>query len=456
MALDIFQLSPTVVNTDKLTQAVANLMAKEKAESVAKQKAMTEQLAKIDSSKLRSGDVSEFNQLYNDFLTYGAQNANKTNDIAVQTEMTRRLNSLRGFVDSSARQKETEDVPLIRIQFDSDTDPESYQYITQRLNTPTSKLQPLDMTKIKKIDKKDYVTEFFSGMGGVSIEKNGTTYKNTSEVFTEIGKKAADYMAASSSSDGYQKAFKQYVKLKNKDIADKGIDLSTKEGVQEVVDMMTNDLARYTLASKESSVTKEKAPAMSAADRDYLAGFKFKNASSYRERLANIERLFAGDKTAADEVLLFLPAGSKISNNINSGLLELSYPESVKNPDQTVTIVTRKLTFDKKDPLSFVRGVNSLYSKLGSSRGWDNIDNEEVVSFAKATKWQPPSLQVGTPKRTAPLTNFAPNNSGDKTSLNRSTKTSAADIKKAQAAAKKAQAAAKKVEAVVNNNNFFK
>lgn len=412
MALDTLQLSPTVINTDKLVQAAGNLMAKEKAEAVAREKSMADQLSKIDSSKLRRADVEEFRKMYDDFITYGAENKNRMSDIAVQTEMARKMNALRGFADLSARAKEEYDVPLLRRKYDQDLDPNSGLYIDQIISTPTSKLGSVDLTKITNVDKKDYLTEWMKGLGGVTLEKNGTTYKNTSEVFTEIGKKAVDYTAATSSTDLFSRALNQYAKINGINLSDpNATEEQLKERKANAIEGMTNEAARYKLSAGDSSTTKEKQPSMSASERDYLAGFKLSNASSYDARLKEIEKLYKGDPYALNQIKMYLP-DAKIEGGANSGVMKITVMEEFDD-NGVKKLIPREYVLNKSNPEAFVIAANSLFSKL-RNQGWENIKNEEMTSYIKATKWQPPSLQIGTPRVNVPQkTNqrvYSPNN----------------------------------------------
>lgn len=407
MALDTLQLSPTIINTDKLVQAAGNLMAKEKAEETARQKAMSDQLSKIDSAKLRKADIGEFRKLYDDVLTYGAQNSNRMNDIEVQTELNRKMNTLRGFAEFSARNKEEYDIPLLRRKFDPDLDPNAGSYIEEVINTPSSKLGSIDLSRISNVDKKDYMSEVFKGFNpNVEKEIGSTTYKNTKEVYGEILKKVDDYVASSLSTPTGEKAFRQfaasYAQRNN-------IDLNTLDGRKKAIEGFSDAIFNNFIGKSDASIKQDEAKTPSQFDIDYSLGFKARNANQYNERLNNIQRLFDGDKAAADEVLLFLPAGAKISNSANSDILELSYTENVKNADGTVSAVPRKLVFDKKNPESFARGINSLYSQLGGARGWDKIDNEEIISFAKAAKWSPkPPVRVKAASKGSAGEQFAP------------------------------------------------
>ena len=53
MAFDSLQAPATIINNDKLISMAGNLMAKKKAEEIATQKALTDEIAKLDASKIR-------------------------------------------------------------------------------------------------------------------------------------------------------------------------------------------------------------------------------------------------------------------------------------------------------------------------------------------------------------------------------------------------------------------
>ncbi len=406
MALDTLQLSPTVINTDKLVQAAGNLMAKEKAESTARQKSMADQLAKIDSAKLRKADIGDFRKLYDEVLTYGAQNSNRMNDIEVQTELNRKLNTLRGFAEFSARNKEEYDIPLLKRKFDSDLDPNAGSYIEEIINTPSSKLGSIDLSRISNVDKKDYLTEFFQGFkGSVEKEIGSTTFKNTKETYGDIINKAESYVASSLNTPTGEKAFNQFIKSR-------GIDVSTEEGKVKALSDFSDALFNNFVARADVSVKQDEARKPSEFDLTMQLGFSPRKAPLINERLKVIDGIFKGEKTYLTEVQRFLPTGSKVSGDTYTNVVKIEVPEYLK--DGTATGKFISYAFDRRDKVGFLRGMNSVIETLGTRKGYGDINNEELSAYAERTGYNPvfkatkaPYLQqkANKPKNTASAVN---------------------------------------------------
>jgi len=65
MTFDSLQAPATIINNDKLISMAGNLMAKEKFDQDKREAGFVNQMAKIDSSGLRQGDVNKFKTKYN-------------------------------------------------------------------------------------------------------------------------------------------------------------------------------------------------------------------------------------------------------------------------------------------------------------------------------------------------------------------------------------------------------
>jgi hypothetical protein len=108
MAFDSLQVPATIINNDKLISMAGNLMAKQKAEKDAYSKSLIDQMAKIDSAGIRNKDVSAFNKMYNDYVSYGSANVNNLDNPEVQVKLKQMENQVRGFINVSKGAKETD------------------------------------------------------------------------------------------------------------------------------------------------------------------------------------------------------------------------------------------------------------------------------------------------------------------------------------------------------------
>ena len=181
MAFDSLQVPATIINNDKLISMAGNLMAKKKAEKDAYSKSLIDQMAKIDSAGIRNKDVSVFNKMYNDYVSYGSANVNNLDNPEVQVKLKQMENQVRGFINVSKGGKEM-DVKVLALtspDFDDNTRKESQAY----LEKPTlERAESFDFTKSKKVDDKDYGAEALK-MLDIDITSNidGVELKNMDE-----------------------------------------------------------------------------------------------------------------------------------------------------------------------------------------------------------------------------------------------------------------------------------
>ena len=181
MAFDSLQVPATIINNDKLISMAGNLMAKKKAEKDAYSKSLIDQMAKIDSAGIRNKDVSVFNKMYNDYVSYGSANVNNLDNPEVQVKLKQMENQVRGFINVSKGGKEM-DVKVLALtspDFDDNTRKESQAY----LEKPTlERAESFDFTKSKKVDDKDYGAEALKTLD-IDITSNidGVELKNMDE-----------------------------------------------------------------------------------------------------------------------------------------------------------------------------------------------------------------------------------------------------------------------------------
>jgi len=204
MEFDSLQVPATIINNDKLISMAGNLMAKQKAEKDAYSKSLIDQMAKIDSAGIRNKDVSVFNKMYNDYVSYGSANVNNLDNPEVQVKLKQMENQVRGFINVSKGAKEV-DVKVLPFQgpeYDDNTRKEAQAYTDK----PTlERSESFDFTKAKKVDDKDYGAEALRLLD-IDITSNidGVELKNMDE--SELRQRAKSLVSANADLLTFQKA----------------------------------------------------------------------------------------------------------------------------------------------------------------------------------------------------------------------------------------------------------
>ena len=353
MAFDSLQVPATIINNDKLISMAGNLMAKEKADKDKRDTAFINQMAKVDSSGLRQGDINKFKTKYNDLINYGSKA--DLESIEGQTEIARRLNELNAFVNISKNQKETIDVPLLKMRFEKDFDPKNTAYIEQIIATPTDELGSIDFNRLKRIDDKDYGAEALK-MFEVDITSNidGVELKNMDE--RAIRERVSSLMNSKANLPTVQKAVLQV----GGGDAGKGVDMLQEMIVQE------------TLAKQSQNI---KAPSEVQKTKDF-----FKKNKYHEELIPALN--FVGDLTYA------LAKGDPKAAKM---LQELSLEQIYINDDGKQIIVSTDedgenviQKFDRSNTMAELgRQVAGFTNNYGKKGGFAQIPLYEYDAFIK-------------------------------------------------------------------------
>lgn len=356
MAFDSLQVPATIINNDKLISMAGNLMAKKKAEKDAYSKSLIDQMAKIDSAGIRNKDVSIFNKMYNDYVSYGSANMNNLDNPEVQVKLKQMENQVRGFINVSKNGKEM-DVKVLALtspDFDDNTRKESQAY----LEKPTlERAESFDFTKSRKVDDKDYGAEALK-MFDVDITSNidGVELKNMDE--GAIRERVGNLMNSKANLPTVQKAVLQ---IGGGD-AGKGVDMLQEMVVQE------------TLAKQSQNI---KAPSEAEKTKNYF------NQYGYNENL--IPAL----KFAADLTYSLVKGDPKATK-----LLKDSAGETIKAEDKGKTIeITQKDNYGKEKVVQVFdrasgmaelgRQVAGFLNVYGTKMGFKTIPLPEYDAFIK-------------------------------------------------------------------------
>lgn len=387
MAFDSLQAPATIINNDKLISMAGNLMAKEKFDQDKREAGFINQMAKIDSSNLRQGDVNIFKEKYNDLINYGSKA--DLQSIEGQTEVARKLNELNAFVNISKSAKEQYDVPLLRRRFEKDFDPKSSAYIDEIIATPTSKLGGIDFNRLKRIDDQDYELDIKKGFASKSVteEIGNVTYKNTANLMPKIVAAADNYINAISNTETGRKAIEKFL-IRNQDILKGKTD-------QEIQKAYRDDLVGYFIGVADQSKTTGTSKQENYFDQ---IGIKPYQVATAVERGALLKRMYEGDKSAWDMYMKFLPEGSKVEHGLNKDVVK----RAEYNTDGTfakykvIEIPKVGKFFD------YAFNVNGLLETSGSKRGYADVNYEILKPVMEKTfentenkiKYRKPIVQI--------------------------------------------------------------
>jgi len=380
MAFDLLQVPATIINNDKLVSMAGNLMAKEKADQDKREAGFINQMAKIDSSNLRQGDVNIFKEKYNDLINYGSKA--DLQSIEGQTEVARKLNELNAFVNISKAAKEQYDVPLLKRRFEKDFDPKSSAYIDEIIATPTSKLAGIDFNRLKSIDDKDYELDIKKGFANKSVveEIGNVTYKNTPNLMPKIVAAADNYINAIANTETGRKAIQKFISRNEEYLKDKTKNLSETEKIQEINKAYRDDLVGYFIGVADQSKTTGTNKKETYFDQ---LGIKPYQVASAIERGALLKRMYDGDEAAWDMYTKLLPEGSTVQHFVNADVItKAAYDVNGKRTpasDEIIRLPKRDKFFD------YAFNANGILEAAGSKRGYADINYEILKPVMEKT-----------------------------------------------------------------------
>ena len=373
MAFDSLQVPATIINNDKLVSMAGNLMAKEKADQDKREAGFINQMAKIDSSSLRQGDVNIFKEKYNDLINYGSKA--DLQSIEGQTEVARKLNELNAFVNISKAAKEQYDVPLSKIRFEKDFDPRSSAYIDEIIATPTDKLSGIDFNRLKRIDDKDYLSNWKIDPKEVVIIGDAK-YMNPKSAYPLILSNIQENVRAKINTLDGAKGLSQYA-------ASKGLDLSIPEKKEEAITGLAQALFDINKINFDKAITEKtpKAETEGSLKRKEKEG----DVKIYFEHIWNGLK---GDPSFVDYVQSQAPAGIKVEDD---GYKYTFKKQAVSSNGELLwddTAKTKPKMVDAYNPISrtqgagnFVTNMANTLSDFGKKAGQEFIPTSSVTQY---------------------------------------------------------------------------
>jgi GH24 family phage-related lysozyme (muramidase) len=383
MAFDSLQVPATIINNDKLVSMAGNLMAKEKADEERKQKLLTDEVAKLDATKLRPADVKEWNEVYKGITDLGIQAMKNPDDIDLQVKFKAAMNGGRGFITDSLAAKEEYDKKFIDVKLDKDYDPQDQQRAATLYNTPTSKLRTMQIDGFGKLDKKDYLRQSLIGFDGqVKQEFGNITEENTPRLYPEIRNKAINYINGDILTDEGRKAFTQFTKNAGLELRGKD-SVETEKLIKNALDSYADTMTASFMGRKGSSVT------MDETKDGNQSGFDNIQLGRMYKRLEMINNLLSGDKNAIDEFKLLLPKGSDVK--IDPYLGANKSGGFVVNIPTDKGIVNTSIEFGRGG-MSSLRELNRLIEL--NNTGYSKITTDDLELVAPQFGYKEPSIKT--------------------------------------------------------------
>jgi hypothetical protein len=382
MALDSLQAPATIINNDKLISMAGSLMAKKKADKDAYSKSLIDQMAKIDSAGIRNRDVSTFNKMYNDYVSYGSSNMNNLDNPDVQVKLKQMENQVRGFINLSKGGKEM-DVKVLALtspDFDDNTRRESQAY----MDKPTlERAESFDFTKATKVDKEDYLSKWKIDPKEV-VMIGDAKYTNPASAYPLILNNIKENVRAKINTLDGAKGLAQYA-------ASKGLDLAVPAKKEEAINGLAQTLFDINKINFDKAII-EKTP-KSETEGSIKRGEKAVKVKSYFGRIWGA---LQGDPNFIDYVKSQAPAGlevkfdgdtytfkrQRVDNNNNpvymyKGNIGAQYSkDGVPVMDDAYSPVSKS-----KGTTSFLTNMANTLSDFGKKSGQEFIATSDVLDY---------------------------------------------------------------------------
>ena len=373
MAFDSLQAPATIINNDKLISMAGNLMAKQKADKDAYSKNLIDQMAKIDSAGIRNKDVSVFNKMYNDYVSYGSDNMNNLDNPEVQVKLKQMENQVRGFINVSKGGKEM-DVKVLALtspDFDDNTRKEAQAYTDK----PTlERAESFDFTKAAKIDKEDYLSKWIIDPKEV-VMIGDTKYMNPTSAYPLILNNIKDNVRAKINTMDGAKGLAQYA-------ASKGLDLAVPAKKEEAINGLAQVLFDINKINFDKAISEKtpKAETEGSIKRKEQEG-KVKNSFEW------IWLALQGDPKFIDYVQSQAPPGVKVkfdgdaytfkkqAVDANNNLL---FEKDAKNQIDK----TKPIMVDVFNPTtSFITSMSNTLSTFGKTAGQEFVPTSSILDY---------------------------------------------------------------------------
>jgi hypothetical protein len=372
MAFDSLQAPATIINNDKLISMAGNLMAKKKAEEIATQKALTDEMAKLDASKIRYPDVDTWNVKYENLLNAGTNASKNPTDVKSQIQYKTALNEAKSWLVGNNQVKEQFDIPNVKVAYDSDYLEGDRAEAQKRLTFKQEDLLNKDQRLYSKTDKKDYLLEIANAFSPSIFAKDDKfRYKNDlSRSYNQL-KSASDLHAMTNldTETGAKALAEAATKL--------GVDLGTPSGLklakQKYVDTIWN-LVQPNLKGDVENLPEDNSLNIG------FGGWDKNKEGLFAARAEEMFQVSQGNPQAIQRLKNKLGPGSTV-NVGNKDNLIITYKYKEKDAGGNDVIKDATYTIPKnKGQMAFYLAYNPLYDAV-NGMGNKDITNEEMLTY---------------------------------------------------------------------------
>jgi hypothetical protein len=377
MAFDELQLPAVVINNNKLISMAGNLMAKKKAEEAATQKALTDEMAKLDASKIRYPDVKTWNVKYENLLSAGTNASKNPTDVKSQIQYKTALNEAKSWLVGNNYIKENFDVPNVKVAYDSDYNDNDRADAKNKTLLTQEEILASEPKLYNKKDKEDYLLKIANAFSpSIFAEDDKFRYKNDlTRSYKEL-KAASDLHAMTNleTETGAKALAETATKL--------GVDLGTPTGLKLAQQKYADTI--WKLAQPNLKGDRENLPKDNSLNIG-LGGWDKNKEGLFEARAIDMFEVSKGNPQAIQRLKNKLGAGSTV-NVGNKDNLIITYKYKEKDAGGNDVIKDATYTIPKnKGQMAFYLAYNPLYDAV-NGMGNKEITNEEMLTYLKDPK----------------------------------------------------------------------
>jgi hypothetical protein len=416
-----------------------NLMAKKKAEEAATQKALTDEMAKLDASKIRYPDVKTWNVKYENLLSAGTNASKNPTDVKSQIQYKTALNEAKSWLVGNNYIKENFDVPNVKVAYDSDYNDKDRADAKNKTLLTQEEILASEPKLYNKKDKKDYLLEIANAFSpSIYAQDDKFRYKNDLSKSSKELKVASDLHAtANLETETGASALAEIA-------TGLGVDLGTPTGKKAAINKYVDTIWKLAQPNLKGGV--ENLPEDNSLSIGF-GGWNKKNESLYSARTEDMFNVSKGNSQAITRLQNKLGPGSTINLQDPENLI-ITYKYKEKNADGNDVIKDAIYTIPKtKGLMAFYLAFNPLYDAV-SGMGNKDITNEEMLTYLKDPK-QSQWLKIGDKSTLVTDPNYT------KPTTKTAAQVAAAKAAAAANAAKKGSKPTKKGGKVTNVQNIF-
>lgn len=385
MAFDELQLPAVVINNDRLISMAGNLMAKKKAEEAATQKALTDEIAKLDASKIRYPDVKNWNAKYEKLLETGTLASKNPTDVKAQIEYKTALNGAKSWLVGNNYIKENFDIPNLKVSYDSDYNDKDRADAKNKTLLTQEEILASEPKLYNKKDKKDYLLEIANAFSPTIYSQDDKyRYKNDlTRSYKEL-KSASDLHATANleTETGASALAEVATKL--------GVDLGTPAGKAAAVNKYVDTI--WKLAQPNLKGDRSNLPEDNSLNIGF-GGWDKKKENLFEARTEEMFQVSKGNPEAIKRLQNSLGPGATINLKDKENII-ITYKYKTKDAAGNEEIKDATYNIPKKKGLmAFYSAYNPIYDAV-NGMGNKDITNEEIRTYLKDPK-QSKWLQIG-------------------------------------------------------------